>query len=63
MSLPERREHETRLGRSEFGRSTVWITCPYCDVEVEAYVWSLAGSGKRCECGALHTSIGVTVAP
>lgn len=30
------------------------IRCPFCDVTTEAYVWSLAGSGKRCECGAVH---------
>ena len=36
------------------GRSTVIITCPFCDVRTEAYLWSLAGSGKRCDCGAVH---------
>lgn len=40
----------------QHGRSTVWITCPYCNFEVEAYSWSLAGSGKKCpKCGAIHT--------
>ena len=34
-------------------RQLVWgIRCPFCDTVTEAYVWSLAGSGKRCECGA-----------
>jgi len=28
------------------------LRCPFCDTVTEAYVWSLAGSGKRCECGA-----------
>lgn len=36
------------------GKSTIKIRCPYCDATVVAYVWSLAGSGKRCTCGAIH---------
>jgi len=31
------------------------ITCPFCETDVIAYVWSLAGGGKKCPtCGALH---------
>jgi hypothetical protein len=33
---------------SAMGRSTVTIRCPFCSWHVVAYVWSLAGSGKRC---------------
>ena len=35
----------------------IFFDCPYCSVEVKAYVWSLTGGGKRCECGALFTGI------
>lgn len=26
--------------------------CPFCQGEVRAYWWSLAGGGKKCYCGA-----------
>ena len=43
------REHTGRNLRSRAnGRTTVDIICPWCGDEVEAHVWSLAGSGKRC---------------
>lgn len=42
----------------EFGRIKVEIHCPFCEDDVEAYLWSLAGSGKRCPCGALLTQVG-----
>jgi hypothetical protein len=48
------RLYEVAYRVSETGRSRVGIRCPFCDVVTEAYVWSLAGSGKRCECGAVH---------
>ena len=55
----EDRVHDRYRGRSAMGRSTVWITCPFCDTKVEAYIWSLAGSGKRCPgCGAIHHWLG-----
>jgi hypothetical protein len=38
------------------GRRTIYVVCSFCFRHVEGYVWSLAGSGKRCECGALLTS-------
>lgn len=38
--------------RCPAGRSTVTLRCPHCDTVTEARLWSLAGSGKRCECGA-----------
>lgn len=34
------------------------IACPFCGRVVRAYWWSLAGSGKKCPCGALHGSFG-----
>ena len=39
--------------RRPAGRSTVTVRCPYCGCETEARLWSIAGSGKRCECGAV----------
>ena len=42
------------------GRSTIWITCPFCGTETECFIWSLAGGGKRCECGAIHRYLGQT---
>lgn len=57
----ERRQHELRHGRSAMGRSTVIITCPFCHADIEAYAWSLAGSGKRCTCGALHGPHGTSM--
>ena len=52
---------ETRMARvlerrpRPAGRSTISIECPFCGCSTEARTWSLAGSGKRCECGALLT--------
>ena len=31
------------------GRTTVTIRCPFCNEVTRAYIWSLAGHGKRCE--------------
>lgn len=42
------REYVILGERSAFGRSTIDIQCPFCGQVVEAFVWSLAGSGKRC---------------
>lgn len=36
-----------------------WIRCPFCTHEVKAYVWSLSGGGKRCDCGALFNARGI----
>ena len=50
-------------GVREHGRSTVFITCPFCGWKTEAYIWSLAGSGKRCpneDCRA-HLLYGVAI--
>ena len=35
------------------GKTRVELTCPFCKVPVTAYLWSLAGGGKRCDCGAM----------
>jgi hypothetical protein len=57
----ETREHTRTPGPSaSSGRSMVYILCPFCGVETAAYLWSLAGVGRRCQCGAKHTSYGTT---
>ena len=32
---------------SRHGRSTMMVKCPFCEEEIEVYIWSLAGSGKK----------------
>jgi hypothetical protein len=44
------REHSVHSHRSQHGKSSVIIVCPFCGQETVAYLWSLAGSGKICEC-------------
>jgi len=44
------RKHIAHSYRSRHGRSSIIIVCPWCGQEVEAFIWSLAGSGKRCDC-------------
>lgn len=43
---------------SAMGRSRITIVCPFCQADVVAYLWSLAGCGKRCECGAKFNQLG-----
>ena len=52
------RLHERDYHPAPEGRSYYVVTCPFCGCDVEARAWSLAGSGKRCECGAVHTWYG-----
>lgn len=60
----ERRENIQKGYYSQAnGRSYTYITCPFCGEVVKAYIWSLCGGGKKCPCGALHGSMGVTFAP
>lgn len=35
------------------GRSYIKVPCPFCGIILKAYVWSMAGCGKRCDCGAI----------
>lgn len=53
----EKRNFERYNYRSEHGRSSFLVDCPFCDVRgLRVYAWSLAGSGKKCpKCGALFT--------
>lgn len=45
------------------GRSSIDIQCPFCLAVIEAYLWSLAGGGKRCTCGAKHHRYGYSMPP
>lgn len=36
----------------------LWIRCPHCHDLEKAYLWSISGGGKRCQCGALLTRSG-----
>ena len=44
--------------RRERGMSSRVIECPFCGCYTEARLWSLAGSGKRCDCGATFDWLG-----
>lgn len=41
--------------RRPSGKSYADIECPFCGCVTQARLWSLAGSGKRCDCGAVHS--------
>ena len=52
----ERRQWTLKRTSLERPSSVVYyIECPFCGEEVKAYLWSLCGCGKRCECGALFS--------
>lgn len=36
----------------------LYFDCPWCGCEIKAYLWSLSGGGKRCDCGAIFGSRG-----
>jgi hypothetical protein len=50
----EVRTSETYGYRGDFGRASIMIICPFCKAHLRGYIWSLAGGGKKCSCGALH---------
>lgn len=56
--MPEKgeiRQYSVIREFSEMGRSRILIECPFCGETFWAYVWSLAGCGKKCpRCGAKH---------
>jgi len=48
------KEFQTTGVRPLFGRSYINADCPFCKFRNRVYLWSFAGSGKRCEfCGAV----------
>lgn len=59
--LIEKKQHEQFNYRAEFGTANVQVRCPFCSTVVKAYIWSMAGGGKKCPgCGAIHTGHGLT---
>lgn len=34
-------------------QKTCMTKCPFCGAQVKLYLWSLAGKGKLCLCGAI----------
>lgn len=61
-STNETRTYTVKRTDISFGRTSVVFDCPFCGLETRAYIWSLAGSGKRCPCGAKHSWLGQTSA-
>ena len=55
MESKTRRPYAVLRGYQRGGCRLIDIRCPFCNAVVTAHVWSLAGSGKKCECGSLHT--------
>ena len=43
----------------QIGRSSCFVRCPFCQGLTRVFMWSLAGGGKRCGCGALFGTRGV----
>ncbi len=60
MPHVESRRYFTTERHEMVGRTSEVATCPFCGAKVVVFVWSLAGSGKRCECGALFGSFSRT---
>ena len=59
ISTAERREYTIKREGLERPSSIVWyFDCPFCGDEIKAFLWSLSGGGKRCNCGALFGSGG-----
>lgn len=47
---------------STHGRSKGIVICPCCNAEVEVYIWSFIGGGKRCTgCNVLLGSQGAWI--
>lgn len=42
--------------RARVGRTSLDIRCPFCEQRVTAFLWSLSGGGKRCDCGAIFSA-------
>lgn len=49
----ESREYSIVATQVGPGQRAMDVRCPWCDRILRAFGWSLAGTGKRCECGAL----------
>ena len=56
----EKKKYEVSNDISEHGNSRFDITCPFCNRTVTAHKLSIAGCGKKCSCGAIHSWKGYT---
>jgi hypothetical protein len=45
--------YTTGYYRGSHGHSQMQVFCPFCGTMWWVYLWSFAGSGKRCVCGAM----------
>ena len=57
----KQRKYEILNCKSEHGKSSIDIECPFCGEITEAFIWSMSGSGKRChgyKCDAIFFSSG-----
>lgn len=55
----EERRWVALSNHSTMGRSSTTVECPFCRAAVVTYTWSLAGGGKRCDCGAKLDAYGM----
>lgn len=56
-------QKDNPLGFDTLARKYLEFKGPFCGAVTIAYVWSLAGNGKRCinpDCRVIHTSIGLS---
>lgn len=56
----ETREHQKVRGANYFGLATSCVICPFCGTRTRVYPWNLVGNGKKCPCGATHTSFNLS---
>lgn len=59
----EQRQYSWYGRTHDFGRAAFTIICPFCGSHAKAYIWSLCGGGKKCDCGAMHSGFGYSLAP
>lgn len=52
----------TRTGLKPPSSNFSICECPFCKAQTKAFWWSLAGGGKKCDCGAKYDS-GVMFSP
>ncbi len=45
------------------GRSYAYLDCGFCGRTLRVFIWSFAGGGKRCPCGAKHSRSGSAPPP
>lgn len=56
--IRETRPFTTSNRIDRVGKTTIECLCPFCAQTTTAYLWSISGTGKLCECGAKFASHG-----